>query len=159
MVALSTGARKNEILGLCWKDVDFARQQIILHETKNGERRVIPLRGRAWELITAMHERWTKKDEEERCKYIFSSEQKCQPIEIKTAWENALIRAKIQDFRFHDLRHTCASYLAMNQSSIAEIAEVLGHKTLQMVKRYAHLTEAHTHSVVENMNEKFLSEI
>jgi site-specific recombinase XerD len=51
-----------------------------------------------------------------------------------------------------DLRHTFASYLAMNGASLLEIAEVLGHKTLAMVKRYAHLTEAHTRSVVERMN-------
>jgi integrase len=65
-----------------------------------------------------------------------------------------LSRAKISDFRFHDLRHSAASYLAMNGASLAEIAEVLGHKTLQMVKRYAHLSEAHTSSVVAKMNER-----
>ena len=56
------------------------------------------------------------------------------------------------DFRFHDLRHSAASYLAMNGASLAEIAEVLGHKTLQMVKRYAHLSDQHTATVVEKMN-------
>ena len=74
--------------------------------------------------------------------------------DIQTAWENALKRAEIEDFRFHDLRHSAASYLAMNGASIAEIAEVLGHKTLQMVKRYAHLSEAHTAKVVQSMNER-----
>jgi len=62
--------------------------------------------------------------------------------------------AKIENFHWHDLRHTCASYLAMNGASLAEIAEVLGHKTLQMVKRYAHLSQAHTARVVTSMNEK-----
>ena len=61
-------------------------------------------------------------------------------------------RAEITNFRFHDLRHTAASYLAMNGASLAEIAEVLGHKTLAMVKRYAHLSEAHTRNVVQRMN-------
>jgi len=68
------------------------------------------------------------------------------------AFEGAVKRADIPNFRFHDLRHTFASYLAMNGATLAEIAEVLGHKTLVMVKRYAHLTEAHTRSVVERMN-------
>ena len=63
------------------------------------------------------------------------------------------VEAKIENFRFHDLRHSAASYLAMNGASLAEIAEVLGHKTLQMVKRYAHLSEAHTAKVVAKMNE------
>ena len=60
-------------------------------------------------------------------------------------------------FRFHDLRHSAASYLAMSGATLAEIAEVLGHKTLAMVKRYSHLTEQHTSAVVARMNEKFLS--
>ncbi|MFN0318453.1 MAG: tyrosine-type recombinase/integrase, partial [Burkholderiales bacterium] len=58
------------------------------------------------------------------------------------------------NFRWHDLRHSAASYLAMNGASLAEIAEVLGHKTLAMVKRYAHLSQAHTTKVVESMNQK-----
>jgi len=75
----------------------------------------------------------------------------------RDAWEAALVKAEISDFRFHDLRHTAASYLAMSGATLAEIAEVLGHRTLQMVKRYAHLTEQHTSSVVSRMNSKFLS--
>ena len=58
------------------------------------------------------------------------------------------------DFHFHDLRHTCASYLAMNGATMGEIAAVLGHKTLQMTKRYAHLSEEHSQSVVEKMTTK-----
>lgn len=65
-----------------------------------------------------------------------------------------LKRADIKDFRFHDLRHSAASYLAMNGASLAEIAEILGHKTLSMVKRYSHLSEAHTSEVVARMNQK-----
>ena len=74
------------------------------------------------------------------------------------SYEAALKAAEIDDFRFHDLRHTAASYLAMSGATLAEIAEVLGHKTLMMVKRYAHLTEQHTSAVVARMNERFLSE-
>lgn len=59
-----------------------------------------------------------------------------------------------RNFRFHDLRQSAASYLAMNGASLAEIAEVLGHKTLQMVKRYSHLSDDHVSSVVESMNAK-----
>ena len=67
-------------------------------------------------------------------------------------------RARLSGVRFHDLRHSAASYLAMNGASLAEIAEVLGHKTLQMVKRYAHLSEAHTASVVERMNSRIFGD-
>ena len=66
-------------------------------------------------------------------------------------------RANLQDFRFHDLRHSTASYLAMNGASLAEIAAVLGHKTLAMVKRYAHLSDTHTSKVLERMNQAIFS--
>ena len=74
-------------------------------------------------------------------------------MSIREAWTFAVQRAGITNFRFHDLRHSAASYLAMGGASLAEIAEVLGHKTLQMTKRYTHLTESHTRGVVERMNQ------
>lgn len=149
ILALSTGARKNEILNLKWQDIDLIRSLVTLHETKNGERRSLPIKGYANTLIEAKFKARNKD-----CEYVFPSEKKCQPIDIRTAWENAVKNAGIADFRFHDLRHSAASYLAMNGASLAEIAEVLGHKTLQMVKRYAHLSQAHTAGVVERMNQK-----
>ena len=76
-----------------------------------------------------------------------------EPLSIRTAWETAIRRARIDNFRFHDLRHSAASYLAMSGASLAEIAEVLGHKTLSMVKRYTHLSDTHTRSVVARMNQ------
>jgi len=71
------------------------------------------------------------------------------------AWYGALKAAKIKNFRWHDLRHTTASYLAMSGATTAEIAAVLGHRTLQMVKRYAHLSDQHTGTVVERMTKKY----
>lgn len=149
VLALSTGGRRMEILGLRWKDVDFNRNIITLHETKNGERRVLALTGHALELIK-QHSiaRHLKSD------LVFPGRNLNTPIDIRTPWETALKRAEISDFKFHDLRHSCASYLAMNGASLAEIAEILGHKTLQMVKRYAHLSDTHTSKVVASMNEK-----
>ena len=80
-------------------------------------------------------------------------------IDLRSPWETALKKAEIEDFHFHDLRHSAASYLAMNGASLAEIAEVLGHKTLQMVKRYAHLSEGHTARVVASMNDKIFGDV
>lgn len=77
-----------------------------------------------------------------------------QPMELKKAWLTALKLAMVDNFRWHDIRHTTASYLAMNGASLAEIAEVLGHKTLAMVKRYAHLSDGHVSNVVASMNAK-----
>jgi integrase len=76
------------------------------------------------------------------------------PIDIRAPWEKALEAADIADFRFHDLRHSTASYLAMNGATLVEIADILGHKTLQMVKRYAHLSDSHVKAVVESLNKQ-----
>jgi integrase len=149
ILAISTGARRGEILNLRWPDLDFKRGQIIVHETKNGERRILPLAGKAMELMQAHY-----KSRSEHTELIFPYGFSDKPQDIRAYFENALVRAEISNFRFHDLRHTAASYLAMNGASLAEIAEVLGHKTLSMVKRYAHLTEAHTKAVVTRMNER-----
>ncbi len=150
VLALSTGMRQAEIMNLKWMDIDLNRGYMILHETKNGERRSVPLVGHAFEVIKAL-----SKVRRIDTPLLFASERNsCVPIDIRTPWGKVLKAAKINDFRFHDLRHTAASYLAMNGASLAEIAEILGHKTLQMVKRYAHLSEQHTSSVLESMNAK-----
>jgi integrase len=85
---------------------------------------------------------------------VFPNKTGTQPASIREAWEHAVRRAGIEDFTFHDLRHTAASYLVMDGASLVEIAEILGHKTLSMVKRYAHLSGDHTASVVSRMNKK-----
>lgn len=154
VLALSTGARRNEIMTLRWQDIDFPRRQLVLHETKNGERRVLPVTGKAYELLSE-HKKIRRIDTD----MLFPSARPGTPYDIRKSWESALERAGIEDFRFHDLRHSAASYLAMNGASLAEIAEVLGHKTLQMVKRYAHLSEAHTHTIVSKMNERIFGNV
>jgi integrase len=149
VLALSTGARKMEILGLKWQGVDLTRRTITLHETKNGERRVLALESKALELMMQHAKIRTL-----HCAFVFPGKFLDKPIDLTTPWKSALQRAGIKDFRFHDLRHSAASYLAMNGASLAEIAEILGHKTLSMVKRYSHLSDLHTSQVVARMNEK-----
>mgnify|MGYP002153712863 CR=1 FL=1 len=144
-----------EILNLRWSNVDLSRKVITLEETKNGERRILPLVNHAYDL---MYDYAKNKHSPED--HIFSHiKYKNKPIDIRSSWEKSLKQAEIVDFRLHDLRHSAASYLAMNGASLAEIAEILGHKTLQMVKRYAHLSEAHTAKVVTSMNEKIFSNL
>ncbi len=150
VLALSTGMRQMEVMSLSWADIDLKRGYIILHETKNGERRSVPLVSHARELIEAM-----SKVRRLDTNLLFYSEAKpTVPVFIRSHWGKALKAADIEDFKFHDLRHTAASYLAMNGASLAEIADILGHKTLQMVKRYAHLSEQHTSKVLEAMNKQ-----
>jgi len=151
MLALSTGARYSEIMGLSWEDASFDQRRLILRDTKNGETRAVPLVGEAFTLLKE-HSKVRRID----TPLVFprAGAKGAQAISIRQAWDYAVENAKVDNFHFHDLRHTCASYLAMNGATLAEIAEVLGHKTLQMVKRYAHLSEQHTLSVVERMNLK-----
>ena len=143
--------RLNEIRYLTWSVVDLQRHRITLYETKNGDVRVLPLLGRALELLTERKQRIKPLNAD----LVFpSSSDSSKPIDITKAWRAALVRAKIVDFKFHDLRHSAASYLAMSDATPNEISEVLGHKTLQMVKRYGHLSEVHTATVIERMNQR-----
>ena len=144
---MATGARRGELLGLRWPDMDLKRGTLTFHATKNGARRAVPLTGQALVLM-----RQHAKLRPLATALVFPDPTGSRPLSIRNAFEKAIERAAIADFRFHDLRHTAASYLAMNGASLMEIAGVLGHKTLNMVKRYAHLPEAHTRGVVERMN-------
>lgn len=151
VLALSTGMRSGEIMGLTWDNVDLNRGRAILHETKNGERRAVALTGHALELLKELGK---VRRIDSNLLFPAKETKTTKPIDIRKPWETAVQKAELHDFHFHDLRHSAASYLAMNGASLAEIAEVLGHKTLQMVKRYAHLSEGHTARVVESMNQK-----
>jgi len=150
VLALSTGMRQGEVLSLTWQQVGLKRQKITLFDTKNDETRVVPLKGLALDVMRE-HGKVRHIDSP----YVFPSKDGSKPAEIRQSWCRALKRAGIKDFRFHDLRHSAASYLAMSGASLAEIAEVLGHRTLQMVKRYSHFTEQHTAGIVGRMNERF----
>ena len=157
VLALSTGMRKSEIMNLTWDDVDLNRGHITLHQTKNGERRGVALVEHARELLRD-RARIRRLDTPLLFPAPHRRGEKPKPVDIKTAWNTAVKKAKLEDFRFHDLRHSCASYLAMNGATLAEIAEVLGHKTLAMVKRYAHLSDAHVSSVVASMNRRIFAD-
>jgi integrase len=148
IVSLSTGMRKGELMGLQWPDVNLKDGFIILHETKNGERRRVPITGLALELLRE-HSKVRRLDSRLLFPGTVSPD---RPLDLRKAWQTALKRAEITDFHWHDLRHCTASYLAMNGASLAEIAEILGHKTLQMVKRYSHLSDGHVSDVVASMN-------
>ena len=150
ILALSTGMRQGELMGLKWQDVNLKDGYLILHETKNGERRRVPLAGHGLELL-----REYAKVRRIDTNLLFPGNFHLdKPIDLRKPFETALKSAEISDFHWHDLRHCTASYLAMNGASLAEIAEVLGHKTLAMVKRYAHLSDGHVSNVVSSMNAK-----
>lgn len=148
ILALSTGMRRDEARCLRWQQVDLRRGVILVGKTKNGQPKGVPLSGLARKLIAGLH------GQKGDTPFVFPNPDGSRPIDIRSAWEKARERAGIEDFHFHDLRHSTASYLAMNGASLAEIADVLGHKTFAMVKRYAHLAPEHTAKVVASMNKK-----
>ena len=155
VLAISTGMRQAEQMELEWSDVNLTDGYLILHETKNGERRRVTLAGASLGILKE-HSKLRRLD----TKLLFPSERNPQkPIDLRKAFANAMTVAQIIDFKWHDLRHCAASYLAMNGVSLAEIAEVLGHKTLSMVKRYAHLSDGHVSNVVASMNAKIFGSI
>lgn len=148
ILALATGMRQGEMMNLLWADVDFKKERITLHETKNGDRRVVPLTGHAHAVLKElMTKRSTDTD------LVFPGNNPNKPIDLRFPWEQAIKKANIVDFRFHDLRHSCASYLLMNKVPLPVIAEILGHKSYQMVKRYAHLSEDHKWQAIASMNQ------
>lgn len=150
VLALSTGARRNEIMNLKWSDIDFDRKRMLLEETKNGERRSIPLSKHAWTEIQKLRKAVRRIDTQ----FLFPRADGKKPMDIRRHWEKAVIKAKLTDFHFHDLRHAAASHLASNGASTLELAQILGHKTMAMVKRYAWLTDQRTAEILEKSNER-----
>lgn len=153
MIAISTGMRKGEILGLKWADIDLERGHLVIHRTKNKERRGIHLSRPVIEVLQVHG-----KVRYIRSPLVFPNKHGTSPEDIRASWEKVVKEAGLTNFRFHDLRHTAASYLAMNGATPSEIAAVLGHKTLAMVQRYAHLSESHAAGVIARMNEKIFGE-
>jgi integrase len=144
LMAITTGARRGELLGLRWNDIDFERQTAYVKTTKNGQPKVLPLTNDVVNELT----RFRQQDSS----LIFNSEVKSdKAFCFNKQWKKALNEAEVDNFRFHDLRHTTASYLAMSGASLLEIADVLGHKQIQMTKRYAHLCIDHKQRLINSV--------
>ena len=154
VIALSTGARLGEIVSITWNQVDLNRGTITFFETKNKQIRVVPLVEHAAEVVKDMNK--VRRIDTDLL-FPGNDPKNPKPIDIRHPWEVALKKAEVENYRFHDNRHSAASYLAMSGATLAELAEILGHKTLQMVKRYSHLTEQHTSKVVAKMNKQIFS--
>ena len=134
VLALNTGMRRGEILRLQWEHLDFHKNEIKATHTKGHRDRFIPMNAKTREELLRLQA-------SSKGLFLFPGRKEGASLsDIKRPFNAACDRAGIKDFRFHDLRHTCASYLAQNGATLLEVADVLGHKTMAMVKRYAHLT-------------------
>lgn len=150
LLALSTGARQEEVMSLRYGQVDFTRQAITLTHTKNGDVRALPLTGEAFVMLKERSR--VRSLHDDRVFPPSSRAHKAEYIDLRVHWEKALADSGIKDFHWHDLRHTAASYLAMSGVSMVEIAKLLGHRTMAMVLRYAHLSTDHTVEVGEKLS-------
>jgi len=130
--ALETGLRRSELLDLTWDRVDLSRGVIRLEITKSGRRREVPMRQAVYELLVGL-----QGDREGRV----------WPVgDIRTAFENAVVEAKLDGLHFHDLRHSFASWFVMRGGSLQALQAILGHQDIKMTLRYAHLAPDHLRS-------------
>lgn len=143
IMALNTGLRRGELFNLQFKDVDFKCKQLIVTESKSGEIRHIPLNPKA---IQVMRDQRDKHKEG----YVFPGEYG-RLVDIKRPWRNLMAAADIQNFRFHDCRHHFASALVMNGVDLNTVRELLGHASLNMTLRYAHLAPEHKAAAVNTL--------
>lgn len=151
MLALATGARASNIRFLRWEDVDLKKWQLHFKKTKNGDARTVPVVGAAQAALQEQFDRDpTGKG------WVFKGWKDDAPASFESSWKRVRGNAGLENFRFHDLRHTTASYLTMNGATLAEVAEALGHRTLVMAKRYSHQSGEHVRNTLEKMAEKFL---
>jgi integrase len=139
IVSLATGVRQGELLRLTWADVDFERERARVLLTKNGESRAVHLPAVAIEALKAIRAKGTVVS----TKHCFL-DNRGEPYVKDTLhhwWNVVRNEAGITDFRWHDLRHSCASFLAQKGATLLEIGSVLGHKSPSVTMRYAHLVQ------------------
>jgi integrase len=144
-LALHTGMRRNEQWKLRWQDVNLRARIITIPQSKHGALRHVPINSVAGKALETLSK--SRNDS----LYVCAGSDQREGRDWERWFEGCLGEAKIADFRWHDLRHTFASRLAMAGVSLRTLAELLGHKTLAMVMRYAHLAPAHLRDAVERI--------
>lgn len=140
-IALFTGMRRSEILGLTWKDVDLKRGYIALDKTKNNERRTIPV----GDTLRQVFESLPRHLHSEK---VFPN---INGNMVTMAFRRACKRAGIEDFKLHDCRHCYASNLTMGGENLRTVQTLLGHKSTRMTERYSHLSPEHLKRAVQNL--------
>jgi site-specific recombinase XerD len=153
LLSLHTGMRMSEQYGLRWNQVDLERRQIHLRKTKNGDPRTIPLNAVALGALQALKVENPKGAGEAKGTHpVFPSLRRDDSLQGSRGWfPTALAAAKIDGYSWHCNRHTFASRLVMAGVDLRTVAELLGHRTLQMVMRYSHLAPEHQASAVDRL--------
>lgn len=144
LVAVHTGMRAGEQFGLEWSAVSLARKTITLHKTKPGKTRHIPLNAIALEALNQLRKKNPSGP-------VFLNTES-QPLRSARDWfEPAVEKAGLKDYTWHCNRHTFASRLVMANVDIRTVAQLMGHSTIQMTMRYAHLAPEHTQAAVDRL--------
>jgi len=153
LIATSMGLRFGEIVNLRWQSLNFDNRFATLEKTKNGDIRFVPLPDQVIEYLQALQSPKLLNE------FIFQSKDptKRHPYSlIRKAFQKALEKTGIKDFKFHDLRHTCASHLAMNGATQSELMEVLGHRSPTMTRRYAHFSKEHIARILQKTSNSLI---
>jgi integrase len=149
LLAITTGMRKSELVNLHWTDINFDKGLATLDTTKNGDARINPIPNIALDELKKFRQIG-------KGLIFFSPKNTEKPFDFRKQWYSSLKKADITGFRFHDLRHTAASYLVMAGATLHEAGQILGHKSEQTTKRYAHLSTNHKAELAERvMSEVF----
>jgi integrase len=144
LMALTTGARKSELQSLRWGDIDLELAIAHVRTSKNGDARAL--------VLTAPVVEELRKFVAAPTSLVFASRLRpSKPFVFEARWRQAVTAARLRSFRFHDLRHSCASWLAQRGASLLEVADVLGHRSVVTARRYAHLTTAHRANLVNRV--------
>lgn len=150
VLAVETGMRKAELLGLTLGSLDLRRREAHLEDTKSSTPRRVPLSPRAFETVRELLERRSRP----RSTFLFCKPDGSRIGNPKKAFEGACRRARVDDFHFHDLRHTFASWWVQDGGDLYRLSRILGHTTLQMSSRYAHLRTNDLHEEIERVAQK-----
>lgn len=144
LMAMTSGMRKAELMNLRWSNMDFDRNLAFLGDTKNGSPRNCPIPDFVMRQLRPLRQVGNG--------LLFpSTTDPDKPFEFKKHWLQAMADAGIENFVWHDLRHTAASILAMGGANLYEVGQILGHKCAQTTQRYAHLSTDHKSSLVNRV--------
>lgn len=154
VTSVATGMRQSELLRLRWSDVDFDNQTVRIRLSKNNESRAVYLPKTAAAALRDLKRRKVVQLKSSAEIFVDDANKPIDKSWIEYRWRTIRDAAKLQDFKWHDLRHSCASFLAQNGANLLQIGAVLGHKSPSMTQRYAHLVKAAPVTGHENLDAK-----
>ncbi|HEV2040805.1 MAG TPA: tyrosine-type recombinase/integrase [Casimicrobiaceae bacterium] len=150
LLALNTGLRRGELLGLAWDRVNLDRAQLTVTPgtAKSGQVRHVPLNAEALDVLT----RWKKQGSGNGL--VFPGDEGARFTHINRSWASLVLAAELKDFHFHDCRHHFASWLVMAGADLYTVSKLLGHSDTTMTQRYAHLSPEHNAAAVARLMAK-----